>query len=172
MRKIGVCLLAGLCLVLIASSLPGEVFAQAEEDNGPIGDCLTASAGDREKFMSCLQENHEEIVETHEIPNRWLERIEDFIENHGDWDRRIILIMDRLEDRRDRREDKVDRQKDRRDRIEIFHDRGEDFRDQWEDRHDRAEDKRDRFENRRDRLEDWKDRREDRRDRRWPYIKI
>jgi len=44
MRKIGASLLVGLCLVLIASSLPGAIFAQAEEDNGLIGDCLTASA--------------------------------------------------------------------------------------------------------------------------------
>ncbi len=185
MRKVGIGLLGGIGLVLITMALPSAVFAQVEEYNGPIGDCLTTSDGDREVFMSCLQENRDEIAESHKLPAGWFERIEVFTENNADWSRRIRAIVDRLEDRRDRRENKADRREDRRDHIEDIWDRAEDKWDRWEDRHDeerdredlfdrwedrrdRAEDMRDRMEDRHDRIEDWKDRLEDRRDRRWP----
>lgn len=170
-HKVRIGILAGVCFVFVASFLPDAAYARGEEEQGPLGDCLTVAGGDRDAFVICLDENITEIAAVYKLPEGWQERIKGFIENHENWSMGIRAILDRLENRIDRLENRKDTQEDHRDRREDFRDWREDWHDEEFDREDlfdRREDRRDRAEDRRDRIENWRDRLEDRRDRRWP----
>ena len=185
MRKTILLLSASFILPVMLAFLPATAFAQSNFDGGTLGDCLQDSQGDKEVFIACIETNQDEIEASLDLGEGWSVRLKDFVHQNGNWFSSLRFIIDRIEDRLDRREDVIDRAEDRRDRREDFLDRGEDLWDRWEDRHDdeldledifdrredfrdRREDRRDRKEDRRDRFENLKDHLEQRRDRRWP----